>query len=170
MARISISSPLGPLALREEGGAIVALTWEPAGGAPPRDGGGEATPLLTTPLLTTARRQLEAYFGGGRRAFDLALAPRGSAFQRAVWRILQEIPAGDTATYGAIAGRLKTAPRAVGMACARNPIPILIPCHRVVAAGGRPGGYSAPGGVAAKSFLLRLEGTVFLERALERAL
>jgi methylated-DNA-[protein]-cysteine S-methyltransferase len=156
MARISLSSPLGPLTLREQDGAIVALAWD----SPPPRGAEEAQSRAGNPtaLLLAARSQLEAYFAGRLRRFDLPLAPAGTAFQRSLWRALREIPFGETETYGALARRLESGPRAAAAACARNPIPILIPCHRVIAAAGRLGGYSAPRGIAAKRLLLRLEG------------
>ncbi len=102
--------------------------------------------------------QLAEYFGGRRRVFDLPLDLRGTPFQRLVWEVMRAIPWGETLTYGEIA-RLIGAPgaaRAVGLACGANPVPIVVPCHRVVAAGGL-GGYSS--GADVKRFLLRLEGT-----------
>lgn len=153
MARISLVSPLGPLTLREERGALASLTWEgPANGF-----GRGAQP--TSPLLAAAKEQLEAYFTGRLDRFDLPLAPAGTRFQRSVWELLAEVPYGATDSYGSLARRLRTAPRAVGAACARNPIPIVIPCHRVLGAGERLGGYSGRGGLETKRFLLRLEGT-----------
>jgi O-6-methylguanine DNA methyltransferase len=104
-----------------------------------------------------ACRQLEEYFAGGRRAFDLPLAPRGTEFQRSVWRALLEIPYGTTASYGEIARKLgpDTSPRAVGTANGANPIPIIIPCHRVIGADGSLTGYG--GGLDIKARLLALE-------------
>lgn len=109
-------------------------------------------------LLEDAGRQLAAYFAGELEDFDLPLAPHGSDFQHRVWDQLRKIPYGETTSYGAIATRLGMtghAARAVGMANARNPIPIIVPCHRVVGAGGGLTGYG--GGMARKQLLLELE-------------
>jgi methylated-DNA-[protein]-cysteine S-methyltransferase len=141
---ISFDSPVGRLAIAEEADAIVAIGW----GAHP-DG-------EPTPLLCEARRQLAAYFGGGIRRFDLPLAPPGSPFERRVWTAMQAIPYGETRRYGELAMELGSAPRAIGRACGRNPIPIVIPCHRVLARGGI-GGYSGGAGLATKRALLALE-------------
>lgn len=146
MPHLSISSPLGPLTAFEEEGTVVALEF---GRAPAGD---------ETPLLAEARRQLDAYFDGRLRRFSLPLAAAGTAFQRTVWAALADIPYGETRTYGDIAAGLGSAARAVGGACARNPIPIVIPCHRVLGAGGRLTGYSGADGTATKRVLLALEG------------
>ncbi|MCS6892796.1 MAG: methylated-DNA--[protein]-cysteine S-methyltransferase [Rhodovarius sp.] len=145
MPQLSLLTPLGDITLSEEDGAIVALDW-----------GRSSTPSATS-LLRQACAQLHDYFDGVRRVFDLPLAPRGSAFQRRVWAALRRIPFGATVSYAELARALDTSPRAVGQANARNPIPILIPCHRVVAADGALGGYSGPEGPATKRFLLDLE-------------
>ena len=145
-ARLTVSSPLGPLTVSACDGAVVALDW---GG-----GGGQDR----SNLLLNAAQQLDAYFYCELRAFDLRLAPGGTRFQQAVWRELLAIPRGRTRSYGELAARLDGAARAVGAACGANPIPIIIPCHRVLAAGGRMGGYSGRGGAATKRFLLELEG------------
>jgi len=142
---------LGPVAITAAGGAIVSMDFLPPG-----------TPLSTTPpppLLAAAGAQLQQYLAGQRQAFELPLAPAGTAFQQHVWTLLTEIPFGAIATYGEIAARAGRAgaARAVGAACHRNPIPIFIPCHRVVAAGGRLGGFSL--GLDLKRRLLTLEGT-----------
>jgi len=143
-----VNSPVGPLTLFEESGALVAIEW------------GRAPGSASSPLLGEARSQLDAYFAGRLRTFDLPLRPAGTPFQRAVWALMGDIPYGATRTYGDIARALGTAPRPVGGACGRNPIPIVIPCHRVTGAGGRLGGYSGGPGIAAKRALLRLEGTI----------
>lgn len=145
MAYLSFSSPVGDLTLFEEDGALVALEW------------GRAENGSETPLLRGARRQIDDYFVGRRRAFDLPLSPAGSPFQRRVWEAMRAIPFGDRRSYGEIAAEIGSAPRAVGGACGRNPLPILIPCHRVVAANGRLGGYSGEGGAVTKRSLLDLE-------------
>lgn len=149
MPHLSLASPLGALTVFEEEGAVVALEWGRAPGPAP------------TRLLDEAARQLAAYFRGTLDRFDLPLAPAGTPFQRAVWSALRRIPFGRLSTYGEIARALDTAPRAVGLACARNPLPIVIPCHRVVAAASRgfaAGGYSGGDGITTKLWLLRHEG------------
>ena len=144
MSRRCVYSPLGPLCLTETAGALTGLDWGGAG----QD---------ETPLLLEAERQLREYFSGARRDFELPLAPRGSAFQRSVWRALTAIPYGEVRSYGFIAAAIGNprACRAVGMANHRNPLPILIPCHRVVGADGSLTGYG--GGMERKRFLLELE-------------
>jgi methylated-DNA-[protein]-cysteine S-methyltransferase len=146
MPQISFTTPIGPLALFEAEDAIVALDW---GWLPESE---------ESPLLLRARQQLEEYFEGQRKVFDLPLAPHGTPFQRKVWAGLQQIPFGQTLSYGQLADKLGTAPRALGGACGRNPIPVIIPCHRVLAANGGLGGYSGIDGIETKEFLLRLEG------------
>lgn len=111
-----------------------------------------------TPLISRTARQLNDYFQGKRTSFDIPLSPVGTEFQKKVWCALQEIPYGETKSYGEIAkvaGSPKGA-RAVGMACNRNPILILIPCHRVVGASGALTGFG--GGIDIKELLLKLEG------------
>lgn len=110
--------------------------------------------------LRAARSQLEEYFAGGRREFDLPLAPRGTAFQREVWRTLATIPYGETISYAQLAQRVgkPTAMRAVGAANGRNPLPIVLPCHRVIGADGSLTGFG--GGLPTKQFLLQLEGAL----------
>jgi len=139
------SSPLGELTLFEDGGALTALRWDAAG------------ETAATPLLEEAARQLAAYFAGRLERFDLPLAPRGTPHQRRVWAAIAEIAYGETASYGDLATRLASAPRAVGAACRANPLPILLPCHRVLGADGRLIAYSGAGGTATKAWLLRLE-------------
>ena len=145
MPKLSLATPLGPITVVEAEDAIVALEW------------GRAAQEAETPLLREARAQLQRYFANGTKAFDLPLRPAGSAFQRRVWRAMRRIAPGRIRTYGALARTVRSGPRAVAGACARNPIGIIIPCHRVVAADGL-GGFSAPGGVETKRALLRLEG------------
>ena len=147
MAQLSLHSPIGALTVSERDGAIVALDW---------GWGRDQTP---TPLLREVLAALEAYFDGDALSFEFPYAPAGSAFQRRVWRAMSEIPHGQTETYGALAARAGGAAQAVGGACGANPIPVLIPCHRVVAARGL-GGYSGDGGLDTKIALLRLEGAL----------
>lgn len=148
MSHLSMPSPLGGLTLFEEDGALVSLDW---GRAPDRG---------TSALLERARDQLNAYFEGRLKAFDLPLRPEGSEFQRAVWSSMRAIPHGRTGTYKGIAQDLGSGPRAVGGACGRNPLAILIPCHRVLGSHGSLGGYTGGGGVETKRTLLRLEGVL----------
>ena len=112
---------------------------------------------VSHPLLERCRAQLEAYFKGQRQTFDIPLAAVGTAFQHQVWAALREIPFGETVSYGAIASALgkPAASRAVGMANGRNPLPIVVPCHRVIGANGQLTGYS--GGLACKRWLLAHE-------------
>src|SRR5690606_5230010 len=111
-------------------------------------------------VLVEARRQLEEYFAGKRRDFDLPLSPRGTDFQRSVWTTLAAIPYGRTWSYLDLARRIgkPSATRAVGAANGRNPLPIVLPCHRVIGADGSLTGFG--GGLPTKAFLLRLEGSL----------
>ncbi|MEP2532071.1 methylated-DNA--[protein]-cysteine S-methyltransferase [Shimia sp.] len=146
MKQVWMNSPLGAMRIVEEGGAIVRLDW---GGTPePSPEGSE--------LLREAKRQLSAYFSDERAPFDLPLRVAGSAFQKAVCDAMLAIPLGDTRTYGEIAKDLGAMPQAVGQACGGNPIPIIIPCHRVMGAKGLTG-FSGAGGVESKVWLLRHE-------------
>ncbi len=149
MPHLTLHSPLGEITLFEEDGAITALEW------------GRAYDLDNPPptlLLREAVEQLHDYFDGKRARFDLPLAPQGSPFRRSVWAALCRIPPGQTRSYVEIAREIGCrSPRAIGQANGANPIPIIIPCHRVVAAGGGIGGYSGEGGIATKRFLLALE-------------
>ncbi|MBL6078017.1 methylated-DNA--[protein]-cysteine S-methyltransferase [Belnapia sp. T18] len=149
MSYLTMHSPLGEITVFEEGGAILALDWGRAYGA------GNPAP---TPLLREAAAQLHDYFDGKRVRFELPLAPQGSTFRQSVWAALCRIPPGQTRSYIDIAREIGCgSPRAIGQANGANPIPIIIPCHRVVAAGGGIGGYSGEGGIATKRFLLALE-------------
>ena len=144
-------SPVGLLQLTARGGALTRLTWCHTRGD---DTPGEAA------LLARAVGQLEAYFAGELSVFDLPLAPAGSPFQRRVWAEMVRIPYGRTRTYGDLARCVEGAAQAVGQACGANPIPIIIPCHRVVAGGGRLGGFSGGQGTVSKRALLAHEGAV----------
>lgn len=144
MPQLSLHSPLGDLTISAEDGAIVAVDW------------GWGRDQDRTPLLEEARRQMQAYFDGRLSRFDLALSPAGSAYRRRVWAALCDIPPGQTRTYGEIARVVGGAARSVGQANGANPIPVLIPCHRVIAAAGI-GGYSGGEGLTTKRFLLQLE-------------
>lgn len=148
-----VDSPVGRLALEADHDVLTRVRWTSDGengGAPP------------TPVLREAARQLDLYFARRLTRFDLPLGAHGTDFQKRVWAAMVEIPYGETATYGGLAVMLGSGPRAVGMACGRNPIPIVVPCHRVLASGGREGGFSGGRGLPTKRQLLAIEGTVLL--------
>ena len=158
--RMKLASPLGPLSLASDGEAITGLWLEGqtffAAGLE-----AETAERPDLPVFRQAEAWLDAYFDKRDLPPLPPLAPRGSGFRQAVWKLLLEIPAGETTTYGALAERLKTAgipasPQAVGGAVGHNPISVLIPCHRVVGTDGSLTGYA--GGVEKKRFLLELEG------------
>jgi methylated-DNA-[protein]-cysteine S-methyltransferase len=155
MPHLTLHTPLGELTVFEDEGAIVAVDW--GRGYGPAD-------TAPTALLREAAEQLHDYFDGKRAAFDLPLNPQGTAFRRTVWEALRRIPPGETRSYLDIAREIGClSPRAIGQANGSNPIPIIIPCHRVVAANGGIGGYSGGEGIVTKRFLLALEA-----RALSR--
>ena len=150
MPYLTIHTPIGELTIFEADDAIVAIDWgraqAPDGNPPP------------TQLLRQAASQLQDYFDGLRTSFDLPLAPQGTPFRRRVWDALCRIPPGQTRSYIDIAREIGCrSARAIGQANGSNPIPILIPCHRVVAADGSLGGYSGGEGAATKRYLLALE-------------
>ncbi len=148
MAYQYIDSPLGRLTVAEQDGALTHLLF----GEQPREDA-----CRSTPLLDRARRELEEYFQRRRQVFTLPLSPQGTAFQRLVWQGLLAIPYGETVSYGQLARAIghPRSCRAVGGANHRNPISILIPCHRVVGSDGSLTGYG--GGLEKKIFLLELE-------------
>ena len=151
-----MESPVGDLRIIATGGAIVAIEFSPFRGLV--DGRPIGDRIDDDPLLRRAVEQLTAYFARELQDFDLPVAPQGSAFQRQVWDQLRLIGWGETASYGQIAHRLghtNAASRAVGLANGRNPIPIVIPCHRVIGADGSLTGYA--GGLDRKQVLLGLE-------------
>ena len=141
----TLTLPMGEVIIESDGNAITALRF------------GKVEASNTCPILADCARQLTEYCAGKRTTFDLPLAPRGTEFQQTIWQLLTKIPYGQTRTYGelaAILGNPKAA-RAVGMACNKNPILLLIPCHRVVGSNGSLIGYA--GGLDAKAWLLELE-------------
>ena len=146
MPQLSLHRPIGDLTVSEENGAIVAVDW------------GWGRDQQETRLLRRAVDQLDAYFDGTLDAFDLPLAPPGTAYRRRVWQALCDIPYGQTRTYADIAAVAGGVARSVGQANGSNPIPIFIPCHRVVASAGL-GGYSGGDGLDTKRYLLDLEAT-----------
>ncbi|PPQ35637.1 methylated-DNA--[protein]-cysteine S-methyltransferase [Rhodopila globiformis] len=144
MPQLSLHTPIGDITVAEEDGAIVSLDW------------GWGRDQSRSALLDRAEEQLQAYFDGELRQFDLPLAPAGTPYRLAVWKALCEIPYGETRSYQEIAASAGGSARSVGQANGRNPIPLIIPCHRVVAAG-HIGGYSGGDGLATKRWLLTLE-------------
>lgn len=167
----SVPSPIGPLGVAVDGSGVVAVRFagRPAEAMQAAEAMRPANPTgpgLGWALLDAAWEQLDGYFAGTRTEFSLPLAElSGSAFELAIWAQIAAIPYGETATYGALAARVgePDAARAVGVACNRNPVPILIPCHRVVGADGKLVGFG--GGLPRKRFLLELEARVWIERA-----
>ena len=152
MEQAVIYTPMGPLTLFAQENRLTALVF------------GDFGSYDYLPLFGETQRQLEEYFAGSRQNFDLPLNPGGTDFQRRVWRTLLDIPYGTAISYRELARRADC-PRgyqAVGQANGRNPLPILIPCHRVSGADGTLGGYS--GGLDRKRFLLDLEGIAYREK------
>ena len=149
--QLSVHAPIGALTISQEDENVVALDW---------GWGRDQTP---TPLLELVAQRLQAYFDGADVDFaDLPLRPSGSAYRQQIWAQLRRIPRGATASYQQIAKLAGGSPRSVGQANGANPIPILIPCHRVVGVAGI-GGYSGEGGLEVKRHLLRLEGALALQ-------
>lgn len=142
------NSPVGPLSVVVQDGAVVRLEWSVVGGE-------------SDPVSTEAVAQLTQYFAGERQVFDLPLSPRVSAFQVKFGTALCAIPFGETRTYGELARDMGVPAQAIGQACGANPIPIIIPCHRVLGANSL-GGFSGAGGVEGKVLLLRHEGAASL--------
>lgn len=147
LIRAGVTGPFGPLTVVQAGGFLVGLEW--------REG-----PTPTTPLLAEACRQLQAYFDRRLTRFDLPF-DWGEGLNAAVRQAMAEIPLGEVRTYGQIAKLVGAPAQAVGQACGANPLPILIPCHRVTGTAWF-GGFSAPGGVETKAALLRHEGALLL--------
>jgi methylated-DNA-[protein]-cysteine S-methyltransferase len=149
LPQLSLHTPIGPVTVSEEHGALVALDW------------GWGRDQTETPVLLAARAQLHAYFDGAPMTgptggFDLPVAPAGTPYRQRVWRALCAIPCGQTRSYADIAHLAGGAARSVGQASGANPIPIIIPCHRVLASNGI-GGYSGGDGIDTKRYLLGLE-------------
>ena len=156
-----VESPLGSLTLASDGTALTGL-YLPVHKHGPEQSSWQRSDDL--PVFAAARRQLHAYFEGELKEFDLPLAPEGTAFQKRVWKQLEQIPFGKTISYGELARRIgnPNASRAVGLANGRNPISIVVPCHRVIGADGSLTGYG--GGVERKDVLLRHEAEVATRR------
>jgi methylated-DNA-[protein]-cysteine S-methyltransferase len=148
MPALIVKTPIGPLLLLESKDLLQQIVWA-AGSDEDR-----------TPLLVEAEAQLSAYFAGRLQSFDLPLAPAATPFQTRFREALCRIPFGQTMSYGDLARILGSAPRAVGTACAVNPFPVIIPCHRILAASGKLGGYSGGEGLPTKLYLLDFEHAV----------
>jgi len=150
-----ISSPIGRIEITSDGEYVTSLAIERDGHLPHEELGEQSTPVLDTAVT-----QLVEYFAGARHDFDVPVLLEGTAFQKAVWAELNALPFGAVASYGSVGaatGR-PTAGRAVGGAVGANPVPIIVPCHRILASNGRITGYSAGEGVATKAWLLAHEG------------
>lgn len=161
MPRVLLTSPIGLLLLAHDGDAVTGLSFWRNGEHPPA--GVRDAPAPGDALGRSAVRELQEYLCGTRRIFSVPVRPPGTAFQGRAWAALSQIPYGETRTYGQLAAALGIpgGARALGQASARNPIPILVPCHRVLASGGAIGGYAGEWGegeaVDRKRWLLRLE-------------
>jgi methylated-DNA-[protein]-cysteine S-methyltransferase len=150
-------SPVGPLLLAADDAGLRLVEFHAPRHPMPRGAGWREG---DNDVLAATRTQLSEYFAGSRRSFDLPLAPQGTDFQRTVWWTLAEIPYGETISYAQLAARVDkpSATRAVGAANGRNPLPIVLPCHRVIGADGSLTGFG--GGLPTKRFLLALEGAL----------
>lgn len=145
MAQLSFHSPVGELTISEQDGKIVSMDW------------GWSPFSKETDLLVSVRGLLEDYFDGNNPAFDVSLDLMGTPYQKKIWAVLRQIPYGETWTYAQAAEKANSHARPVGLACGRNPLPILIPCHRVMGKDGQLTGYSGGEGVETKQYLLDLE-------------
>jgi methylated-DNA-[protein]-cysteine S-methyltransferase len=153
-AHITLQSPIGPLTLAAEDGQLTGLFMDAQRHRPASQAVGPAGDPADEPFASAAR-QLAAYFAGDLKAFDLPLAPAGTAFQLRVWSALLTIPYGQTWSYAELARQVGSASRAVGLANGKNPIALVIPCHRVIGSDGSLTGYG--GGLHRKRYLLELE-------------
>lgn len=153
----AIDTLLGEVTLVASGESMVGLYFPHHWHMPTTEALGAQVPVAGDALLELAVGQLGEYLTGERVSFDLPIATNGDPFQERVWELLREIPRGETVTYGALAARLgdKALAQPVGQAVGRNPLCVIVPCHRVVGAGGRLTGYA--GGLTRKQFLLELE-------------
>jgi methylated-DNA-[protein]-cysteine S-methyltransferase len=156
----TVDSPIGPIHITSDGTALVGLRIE--GSVSPRPEGHTCS-ARGDRVLSATEKQLGQYFAGKRTSFDLPLAPSGTTFQEAVWGALAKIPFGETNTYGELGARAGRpgAGRAVGGCVGRNPIPIVIPCHRVLGTDQRITGFSGGNGISTKEWLLEHEGIEF---------
>ncbi|OUI78767.1 cysteine methyltransferase [Commensalibacter intestini] len=144
MSQISFHSPVGELSIAEDEGFIVSVDW------------GWGSIQEETPLLQEAKKQFDAYFDGQLKQFNLPIRPFGTAYQLKVWKALQTIPFGETRSYQELAQIAGGSPRSIGGANGANPIPLIIPCHRVIGKSDL-GGYSGGEGIETKEYLLNME-------------
>jgi len=157
MAFIQLESPVGRIEIQGDDQAVSGLVIERDGLLP-----GDGLKAESSPVLDLAAKQVEEYFAGDREDFELPLALGGTEFQRRVWARIAAIPAGSATTYGEIGREIGLGPagRAIGGAVGANPVPLIIPCHRVLASNGKITGYSAGEGIATKRWLLEHEGVL----------
>lgn len=145
------SSPIGNLLITSDGQVVISVCWA-------TESPKAVISTAKDTILQQTIAELSAYFEGKLKQFSVPVNLSGTPLQKAVWQVMCEIPYGKTMTYGEVAQRLHTSPRVVGNACGANPIPIIVPCHRIVAANGKLGGYSGADGAETKRWLLKLEG------------
>lgn len=149
MGQSSITTPVGTLTLSSNGRAITRVTWFRAG-----DDVGNAD---SDPILEAAKAEIDQYFSGRLTEFQTPVHLEGSPLQLSVWQAMRTIPFGQVLTYGDVAKAVGSEPQAVGTACGQNPIPVIVPCHRIVGAGGKLTGFSGGNGIETKAYLLDLE-------------
>ncbi|MGP1353261.1 MAG: methylated-DNA--[protein]-cysteine S-methyltransferase [Parasphingopyxis sp.] len=143
-----IASPIGAITISANADALTSIDFLGASAEPDRS---------DHPLLRETARQIDAYFAGTLRRFDLPLEPASTARGNELRAAIVAIPYGEAQSYGEVARRIESGPRAIGRACSHNPLPLVVPCHRVIAAGGRIGYYSGGDGISTKRFLLNHE-------------
>ncbi|MDR9396933.1 methylated-DNA--[protein]-cysteine S-methyltransferase [Pontimonas sp.] len=160
-ASLTMPSPLGTLTLHATDHAVIGLEIGHASDTGSTPSHASTPHNLAHPVLAAAKAQLEEYFAGTRHTFDVPVSMKGTPFQEAVWSALESIPYGETASYGQLAQRVGRpgAARAVGGAVGGNPVPIIVPCHRVMGSTGKITGYSGGDGIATKKALLAHENT-----------
>ena len=153
-SRFVVDSPIGKLLIKVKNGSLLEIDFHS------RVNHCDMSAETNGPLVTRIKQQLQHYFNGSERAFDLPLDLQGTPFQLKVWQALQAIPYGETRTYGELAQQLGSCARAVGNACRANPVPLVVPCHRVVAANGVGGfgGETIGENITMKQWLLQHEG------------
>ncbi len=150
--RLRAATPIGPVTIETDGEALTLLKFGVTGDT--------AMSAPKASIAAEAASQLNAYFAGKLKRFDLPLRAAGTPFQQKVWRALRSVPFGETRSYGDIAREVDSAPRAVGGACGANPITIVVPCHRIIGSGGWIGGYTGAEGCATKQLLIKHETTL----------
>lgn len=146
MAKGFVKTPMGVLEIEASDEGVTSLIWAKSEGKTEKH-----------PVITQAIKELEGYFTGKLKEFDVPLDIDGTAFQCKVWAAMGDVPYGKTVTYGALAKKLKTSARAVGGACGANPVPVIVPCHRIVGSDNKLTGYSGGSGVKTKQALLKHE-------------